>query len=295
MGLPDREAIEPPILFRPSYLLRGHSIGSQFYVRPAATMRTAAALFGPEVVDRAFAEYFRRWRFRHPGFEEMLAALRAGGGTRLALFVEEAYTQTRQPDYRVAAFDVDGWSPPRGRLVGEEGAVEEVSDPLAAPAGLGLDPRAREGDGQLLVEVLDPGWTRGRKQRRGGITHRAVVPEAGEPDANWDGDEEKFHLSTVRLEGPGWSRLPVEVMFRFADGAVVREHWNGRAPYRVYRFLRAAPLVEARLDPEGKIALDPDPVNNARLRRPNRRLVNDWATWIGALSQLIGEALASWL
>ncbi len=83
--------------------------------------------------------------------------------------------------------------------------------------------------------------------------------------------------------------------FRFADGAVVDDRWDGRAPYRIYRFLRAAPLSEVRIDPGGRIALDPDPVNNGRLREPDRRLVNDWATWVGALAQLLGEALASWL
>ena len=129
----------------------------------------------------------------------------------------------------------------------------------------------------------------------GSITRQTVVPEMGEPDEGWEADGSEFELSTVRLEGPSWDRLPVDVVFRFADGAVVRQTWDGRAPYRVYRFLRAAPLSEVRIDPEGKIALDPDPVNNARLREPDRRLVNDWAWWIGALAQLVGEALASWL
>lgn len=295
MYLPDRKAIEPPILFRPSYLLRGHSIGSQFYSRPAATVRTAAALFGPDVVDRGFAEYFRRWRFRHPGFEDMLEAMRAGGGDALASFIQEAYTQTRQADYRVAELEVDLWSPPRGRLVGADGTVKEVGDPGAAPAGLGLDPAAGEEDGRLLVEVLDPGWTRGRQQRRGRLVRRRVAAETGEPDADWEGGGAQLHRSTVRLDGPGWERLPVEVVFRFADGAVVRETWDGRALYRVYRFLRTAPLSEVRIDPRRQIALDPDPVDNGRLRRPDRRLVHDWAWWLGALSQLLGEALASWL
>ncbi len=295
MGLPDREAISPPILFGPSYLLRGHSIGSQFYNRPAATMRTAAALFGDDVVDAIFAEYFRTWKFRHPGFADLLAAARTAGGVQVAAFIEEAFTQTRQPDYRVARMRTDGWSPPRGRLVGEDGSVDEVIDPLEAPAGLGLHPSAREENGKLTMEVLEAGWLRGRARQPGGIQRRAVIPETGEPDADWDADTDEFQLSTVRLEGPSWNRLPVEVMFRFADGAVVRETWNGRAPYRIYRFLRAAPISEVRIDPEGKIALDPDPVNNSRLREPDRRLVNDWAYWIGALSQLIGEALSSWL
>ena len=293
-GLPERDAIVPPILSGPSFLLRGHSLGAQFYNRPAATVRTAMALFGSDVVDDVFAEYFDRWKFRHPGFDDLLEAVRTAGGEEMAAFFEEAYTQTRQPDYRVARLRVDGWSPPRGRLVTEDGAIEEVTDPFEAPAGLGLHPTAREEDGLLTMEVLDPGWTRGRQRRPGVIERRAVEPEAGEADDGWESGDE-FHLSTVRLEGPAWAHLPVDVLFRFADGAVVRESWDGRAPYRVYRFLRGAPLSEVRIDPEGRIALDPDPVNNGRLREPDRRLLGDWAPWIGALSQLIAEALSAWL
>ncbi len=295
LGLPDAATTSPPVLSGPSYLLRGFSIGAQFYHRPSATVRTAAALFGGPVIDAVFARYFDLWKFRHPGFDDFLAAARDAGGEEVAGFFSEAYTTTRQPDYRVASLDVDGWSPPRGRLVVADGTVETVSDPLSAPAGLGLPEAAREKDGRLTVEILDPGWTRDGRLQPGTIARRAVLPQASEPDADWQGAEDLFHLSTVRLEGPAWSRLPVEVMFRFADGAVVHEIWDGRAPYRIYRFLRAAPLSEARIDPAGRIALDPDPVNNGRLREPDRRLSSDWAGWLGALSQLIGEALASWL
>ena len=145
------------------------------------------------------------------------------------------------------------------------------------------------------MEVLDPGWTRGRARRLGRIAEHAVLPEAGAPDDGWQADGDTFHVSTVRFEGPSWSRLPVDIVFRFADGAVVRDSWDGRSPYRIYRFLRAAPVSEARIDPQGRIALDPDPVNNGLRREADRRLVRDWAYWIGALAQLIGEALATWL
>ena len=258
-------------------------------------MRTAAALFGGATIDAVFARYFDVWKFRHPGFDDFLAAARDAGGDAVAGFLAEAYTATRQPDYRVASLEVDGWSPPRGRLVAADGSADTVDDPLTAPAGLGLPAAAREEDGALTIEVLDPGWTVGRQRRPGAIVRRTVRPQAGETDPGWQPAADEFYRSTVRLEGPAWRRLPVEVLFRFADGAVVRETWNGRAPYRIYRFLRAAPLSEARIDPAGTIALDPDPVNNGRLREPNRRLAGDWAGWLAALSQLIGEALASWL
>ncbi len=174
------------------------------------------------------------------------------------------------------------------------GGVEATptDDPEAPPAG--LDPAARETDGVLTVEVLDPGWTDGARRWPGRIERRRLTPQAGEPEEGWESTDD-YHLSTVRVAGPGWQHLPVTVRFRFADGAAVDDHWDGRAPFRVYRFLRPAPLSEVRIDPEGLIAVDPDPVNNARLRRSDRRLLADWAGWLGALSQLLGEALTQWL
>ena len=295
LGLPDRSDPQPPLRFGPSFLLRGFSIGSQFYNRPAATVRTADALFGRELIDGVFARYFREWRFRHPGYDDFIAAARTAGGEEVAGFFEEAYSRTWQPDYRIVEFESESWSPPRGRIVAADGTVEEVSDPDAAASDLGVDAAAREEDGTLTLEVLDPGWTDDGRLTRGSVTRRRVRPEMGTPDEEWEPEEGEFHLSTVRFKGPAWQRLPVEVLFRFADGATVRETWDGRAPYRVYRFLRPAPLAEARIDPEGKIALDPDPINNGRLRQPDRRLVRDWSAWMAALSQLLGEALAQWL
>ena len=60
----------------------------------------------------------------------------------------------------------------------------------------------------------------------------------------------------------------MELEFRFADGAVVTDAWDGRSPWRAYRFLRAAPLVSARVDPQGTIAIDPDELNDARRVEP---------------------------
>jgi hypothetical protein len=108
-------------------------------------------------------------------------------------------------------------------------------------------------------------------------------------------EENEFHLSEVRIEGPGWRHLPVEVRFRFADGAVVGEIWDGRARYRTYRFLRAAPLSEVRLDPEGIIAADPDWVNNAEKVEADGEMVNDWSMWLGGLFQVLMEGMSQWL
>ena len=74
-----------------------------------------------------------------------------------------------------------------------------------------------------------------------------------------------------------------------------REIWDGKARYRVYRFLRPAPLSEVRLDPELRIALDPDRTNNGLTREADDELVSDWSIWLGGLSQLLLEGVSQWL
>ena len=167
------------------------------------------------------------------------------------------------------------WSAPRGHVRTSAGPIDpdaEGADPLAA-----LDPTAREEQGSVLAEVHDPGRSR---DDRGAIERRLFEPEQGEPDEGWELDEEVFHASRVRVEGPGWDPLPVEVLFRFADGVTVREQWDGRSDYRVYRFVRPAPLTEARIDPQGINKLDPDLANNGRLLDADEDLPKDWSKCI---------------
>jgi hypothetical protein len=299
----------PPVAGGPSFLLRGFRGGTQFYHRTATTIQTASRLFGRESTDRVFQRYFGRWSFGHPGVEDFLAVAREAGGEDLAAFFREAFTKTGIPDYAVAEFRVEDWNEPEGHLVQPEGVVSWLaSDDADADAGpadnegisgepAGLDPAALEADGILVAEILDPGWVRSGERRMGRIERRAVQPLFVEPDETWDAekDSDRYHVSEVRLEGPAWDHLPVEVLFRFADGATFRDDWNGRAPYRAYRFVRRAPLEEVEIDPERRIVMDPDPANNARLRVPDRGLAESWAAWIGSLGQLLSEGLWQWL
>jgi hypothetical protein len=290
MSLPSSRDLPQSIWSGDSYLARDGYKFSHFYGMVASTLTTAEGLFGRDTVDRVFAAYFDRWAFQHPRFESFLEVAREVGGEAFAEFILEAYTQTRQPDYRVDSLDSEVWERPRGRVVTSSGTIEpddEDAEPLVA-----LDPAAYEEQGSVLAEVHDPGRSR---TERGGMWRETYVPEQGEPEEDWELDEEVFHASSVRVEGPGWDHLPVEIVFRFADGVTIREDWDGHSDYRLYRFVRAAPLSEVRIDPQGINLLDPDPANNARLREPDKDIPRDWSRWLGAVGQLLLEGMGQWL
>ncbi len=275
--------LEEPIAQRPSFLYRWY--WAQSYMRPALTLYAAHRRFGRETVDRGFQEYYRRWAFRHPQLSDFLGAMRAGGGDALGDFLDEAYAAPRIPHFAVRELKTGRWSPPEGHLF--DGGKPE-----------GLDPAAREKDGRVLVEITDPGFVRGLSVTEGGVRRESVKPETGPvpgpPRPHGDDDKDRFYETTVTLDGPGWDHLPAEVVFRFADGAIVRDAWDGRAPWRTYRFVRPAPLWSVQLDPEEKNAIDPDPSTHGRLAQPRARVRSGWTAWMSAVAQWLAAGAAQW-
>lgn len=281
----------PPILDGPSFLVRGYNKGRQFYMRPASILKTAERRFGRDQLDRVLQLYYERWSFGHPGFDDFITAARDAAGDELADFMVEAFTRPIIPDYRVDKMTVDPWRPPDGKLVDPDGVTEwtDEADPLRA-----LDPAALEADGMLLAEIVDPGRTRGRTRHLGWVERRVVAPEIEDVERE-PVDEDEFYVSEVRLDGPGWDHLPVEVVFRFEDGATFRDEWDGKSRYRIYRFVRPARLDEVAIDPDRILVLDGDRLNNSRRRTPDPRTKRDWSSWFGALAQTISQGLWEWL
>jgi hypothetical protein len=282
-------AASPPIGIRPSFVRGGLGSVLSFYSRPAAVLRTIENRHGRTVLDAIFAEYFARWRFRHPRFEDFVDVAREIGGDAVGDLVLDAYFQATSPDFAIDDFSVDAWEPPLGRVVTADGVI--ASDTPADERAPLAEALAGE-SGTIVVERVDSGDASGRP---GAIERFTVTPEAGEPEEGWEADDDEHFVSRVRVSGPAWRALPVDVEFRFADGAIYRDAWDGRSAQRVYTFVRAAPLSSAALDPGGAVALDPNRANNSRQREPDNELAWGWAFWIGGTAQLLLEGLSQWL
>ncbi|MDZ7346158.1 MAG: hypothetical protein ONA69_05115 [candidate division KSB1 bacterium] len=93
----------------------------------------------------------------------------------------------------------------------------------------------------------------------------------------------------MHVERKGEITLPVEMVVTFENGETVREKWDGKQNYRIFRYVTKSPIEQAQIDPERKIWLDVDPANNGRYRKsdpfPSLRWTLQWLFWLQHLME----------
>jgi hypothetical protein len=110
----------------------------------------------------------------------------------------------------------------------------------------------------------------------------APASSGDERDAVHPGTE-PGHSTEVTIQRLGGVRLPVQLLVEFSDGRAVREHWDGQARWRRFRYTGTAAVERAVVDPDGILALDVNPGNGAWLRDRGqaRRAATKWsARWL---------------
>ena len=81
--------------------------------------------------------------------------------------------------------------------------------------------------------------------------------------------------------------FPVELEVVFDSGDTLREHWDGKALWKKFKYIRPDKLVYATVDPDHKIPLDINFTNNSRLRKPVRKGINKQAFRLMFLVQFL--------
>jgi len=96
--------------------------------------------------------------------------------------------------------------------------------------------------------------------------------------------------SVVEVSRLGGISLPVEIEMVFADGTKIRRIWDGRDRWIRYTSEGASPIEHAHVDPDRKILVDVDQINNGRNARPHRRSAWCWSErlvlWIESAAEL---------
>ncbi len=76
--------------------------------------------------------------------------------------------------------------------------------------------------------------------------------------------EEKMYESEVRIRRLGGFKFPVKTAVEFEDGEVIKENWDGKELWKIYRYKRPSKLKKAMVDPDNEVVLDINTENNEK-------------------------------
>ena len=88
--------------------------------------------------------------------------------------------------------------------------------------------------------------------------------------------------------------FPVEAEVRFDNGESARERWDGKDRWVRYVYHKKAKVVSVEIDPEHKVTLDSDLLNNSRTTKRQRGATEKIAAYWMFLTQFFAQML-SWL
>lgn len=99
------------------------------------------------------------------------------------------------------------------------------------------------------------------------------------------GHEEPQYESAVLVRRWGDAIFPIDVRITFADGESVTETWDGQDRWKRFDYLRAAKVTRVEVDPERKLVLDINSVNNtwvkdSKARTAGLKWATRWTVWM---------------
>jgi hypothetical protein len=81
---------------------------------------------------------------------------------------------------------------------------------------------------------------------------------------------EKIYSNRVAIRREGELFFPQEILIVFEDGEEIRETWDGKDRWKRFEYIKPKKLKMVRIDPDNKILLDVNRMNNSRLMKPEK-------------------------
>ena len=94
----------------------------------------------------------------------------------------------------------------------------------------------------------------------------------------------QLYASNVTIQRLGSMRMPLDILVQFEDGTEVIEKWDGKETLKTFSYQKTTKVECAEIDPERKIYLDKNFLNNSLTKKPNhtgiRKYVNEFLFWM---------------
>ena len=105
---------------------------------------------------------------------------------------------------------------------------------------------------------------------------------------------ETMYETQVILQRKGDFVFPVEAEIKFDNGESLRERWDGKDRWVRFVYHKKAQIASVELDPDHKITLDGNYLNNSYVAKPQRGAIHKIAAYWMFLTQMLAQTL-SWL
>jgi Peptidase family M1 domain len=120
---------------------------------------------------------------------------------------------------------------------------------------------------------------------------REIPPLAGrDVESGLEAQPTRYRAEIV-VERRGQVHMPVDILVMFADRSATRQVWDGKERWHRIEIVSTSQPDYAVVDPDEKLPLDVDRINNSRLRIPGTRgiirLAGHWALWFQGLLQVL--------
>jgi hypothetical protein len=224
------------------------------YSRTATTMHDLEEALGRELMEHAFQEYYRRWKFRHPSVADLREALADATGQRALIdrvFDQQVYTTTRIDD-AIEAFTSEEELPQRG--------TEKVNGKWA---------ELKKDEVEKQIKETRKAWKKGH------------------PDAKQGTGPFPFR-TTLTLRHRGLATRQT-VVVKFADGSSQALVWDSPARWQRFTWVKPVEAVSAEIDPDGHDNLDSDILDDSKTIKPQ---FSAWRRWAGNFAGLIQSVVS---
>jgi hypothetical protein len=228
------------------------------YVRTATMMHDLEAQLGKEATERAFKEYYKRWKFRHPSVADLRETLAEASGQRAvveAMFAQQVYA-TAKIDDRVDKFTSEEVLPQRGTREVKGAWIEESEDVIDK----------RIADARKAWDKANPK----PKAGAGPFPYRTSV--------------------VLRRRG---AAVPQTVLVKFADGSSETAVWNNDARWERLTWVRPSRAVSVELDPQRQHYLDVSKLDDSRTLKRDGSAARRWSADLAAIATLLFSLIAN--
>jgi hypothetical protein len=231
---------------------------STVYTRTATAMHDLEERLGTPVMERAMKEYYRRWHFRHPSSADLRATLIdvSGDATSVNAIFDQYVYGTAHIDDSVSSIDTDELLPQAGSWPKDGTRNEVTSDAL---------------DKQIDKQRAE--WKKSHPK-----------PAEGTGPFPW--------RSTVTVRRDG-AAVPQRLRLKFADGSSQDVPWNDNHRWARFVLTKPSKVVSATLDPDQKINLDSDKLNDSLTSKKDGAASRRWSADAAALVQVFYSLVGS--